>query len=230
MWLDQQYPKFRVLNEPDSKLCPGLRETILKKWDPFYLKGATITSQDIGQIKCPMKQHIVAQYNFRNIKTTPTPWRYFVATEYSLNFGIRLMACNYNPMSHYEDDDSGVFHLLFLFRDELEFTGNANPFRALKKFLKHLEKQPKSKIKAVILRPVSPIDTPNEYEDLQVLNFKKNKRVTTEKLKLAYKKVLGAFESKMQDGLGGHYWSVPFKAKDPIENPHFRWPELLQKA
>ena len=230
MWLDQQYPKFTVLKEPDSTLCPGLKENILKKWDPFYLKGATITSQDIGQIKCPMKQHIVAQYNFRNIKTTPTPWKYFVATEYSLNFGIRLMACNYNPTSHYEEDDAGVFHLLLLFRDELEFTGNANPFWELIKFLKHLEKQPKSKIKAVILRPVSPIDTPNEYEDLQVLNFKKSKRATTEKLKLAYTKVLGAFESKMQDGLGGRYWSVPFTAKDPVQNPDFRWPELLQKA
>lgn len=230
VYLDEKYPYFEVYPEPDNTLCPGLKKTILKKWDPHYFKGPTITAKDKSKIKCPMKKHIVSEYQFRNIKTTPTPWRYFVATEYSLNFGIRLMACNYNPTTHYQDDDAGVFHLLFLFRDELEFTGKSNPFWALKKFLKHLETQPQSKIKAVILRPVSPLDSPSEYDDLKILNFKKSKYATTEKLKQIYSKVLGAYESRMEDGLGGRYWTVPFKPQNPAIIKDFEWPKLLQKA
>jgi hypothetical protein len=113
------------------------------------------------------------------------------------------MACSYNPTTHYAQNDTGVFHLLFLWRNKEEYNGIANPFYALKKFIKHLEIQKRSKIKAIILRPVSPMDAPDEYVDLHILNFLESKRANTDKLKTMYKQVLGAFESKMEDGLGG---------------------------
>jgi hypothetical protein len=229
VYLDENYPHFELATEPDDTICPGLRQTILKRWSPGILNGPIITNKDKGKIKCPIKRHIVQKYEFRNFKTIPEPWRCFLGTTYSLNFGIRLMACSYNPTTHYAENDTGVFHLLFLWRDKEEYNGIANPFYALKKFIKHLEMQRESKIKAVILRPVSPIDAPDEYVDLHILNFLESKRANTEKLKHMYKHVLGAFESKMEDDLGGNYWSVPFKPKDPVENPDFRWPKLLQK-
>jgi len=230
VYLDEKYPEFYLTSEPDETFCPGLKAKILKDWKSSCLKGPIITGQDKENIKCPVKKHISEEYVFRNLKTIPEPWRFFVGTEYSLNFGIRLMACSYDPATHYAQSNTGVFHLLFLWRDKEEYNGISNPFYALKKFLQHLELQPKSNIKAVILRPVSPIDSPEEYTDLHILNFLKSKRASTKKLKEMYTQVLGAYESRMDDGLGGKYWTVPFKAKDPVENPDFRWPELLQKA
>jgi hypothetical protein len=228
VFLDEKFPESLVLPEPDEQLCPGLRRQILKKWKPAYLKGPIITENDIGEIKSPLKKHIAQRYNFRNIKTTASPWRFFVGTEYNLSNGIRLLASGYNPITHYTEEDSSVFHLLFLWRDKTKFNNQANPFYAFRSFIRHLQEQPKCKIKAVILRPVSPLDSPHEYKELNVTDFMESNSATTERLKHMYSNVLGAFESRMKDGHGGNYWTVPFQAKDPSEFKPFRWPELLK--
>ena len=230
MYLDEKFPDAYVLPEPEEQLCPGLKKKVLRRWKPAYLKGPVITENDIGLIKCPLKKHIAKKYNFRNIKTTPTPWRFFIGTEYNLHDGIRLLACGYNPTTHLTVEDASVFHLLFLWRDKANFNNKSNPFYALRGFVRHLQEQPKSKIKAVILRPVSPLDSPHEYKDLNVTDFMESNSATTERLKHMYSNVLGAFESRMGDGLGGNYWTVPFEAKDPSEMEAFAWPELLREA
>lgn len=88
MHLDEKYPNLYLTSVPDDTLCSGLKNKILKGWKSSCLKGPIITGRDKENIKCPLKKHISQEYVFRNFKTTPEPWRFFVGTEYRLNFGI----------------------------------------------------------------------------------------------------------------------------------------------
>jgi hypothetical protein len=238
--IDEIYPEFhtplplqfsqRDLVE-DPCLCQMLRRSLYPKWKPLNLVGSwNRKGEQLDLIRCPNVRHMAKQYSWRNIRLVIEPWHSVVVKEWNLTGGVSLLAGPMDPRSsrNLELDTTAVY-LTWLWRNKDTYTGKARPIPALGKWIKHMELQPASRTQCVYLRPCSP----NGREDmvhLKETNYIPSKRMTTANLKKAYAEVLGAYETGMPDSDGEFYWTVPFKAKDPVPDlKPFPWPKLLER-